>query len=339
MKVLIIGLGSMGKRRTALIRKHYPDIDIVGVDYDANRRKNAAEQFQLAVYEDHIQAVRREKPDAVLVCSPPGTHDGIILDCIHNNIHVFSEINLFADRYKEISKTAKERNLILFLSSTQLYRKEVEIITELVQKQVEVIEGTPAIIKTEKINYRYHVGQYLPDWHPWDSRNNFFPWNKRTNGCREIFAIELPWLLHTFGKIEKLSVFKGSISSMEIEFPDHYYIVMEHENGNRGVFMVDVVCRCAVRELLVYSESLHLTWNGSPDGLFCYSFESKRMEQVKTYSDIDKNEQYAASIIENAYLDELAFFIDSVRSGKLRSRYSFEEDLYTLQVIDTIESL
>ena len=35
------------------------------------------------------------------------------------------------------------------------------------------------------------LGQYLPDWHPWESYKSFFVSNKKTNGCRELFAIEL----------------------------------------------------------------------------------------------------------------------------------------------------
>ena len=44
------------------------------------------------------------------------------------------------------------------------------------------------------VNYIYHIGQYLPDWHPWENYKNFFVGDKRTGGVREIFGIDLPWL-------------------------------------------------------------------------------------------------------------------------------------------------
>ena len=37
MKVLVVGLGSMGKRRIRLIRKYDPTITIIGVDTNATK--------------------------------------------------------------------------------------------------------------------------------------------------------------------------------------------------------------------------------------------------------------------------------------------------------------
>ena len=48
------------------------------------------------------------------------------------------------------------------MSSTLQYRKEIQFIKEEVKK----VSG--------KVNYIYHVGQYLPDWHPWENYKDFF---------------------------------------------------------------------------------------------------------------------------------------------------------------------
>jgi len=189
------------------------------------------------------------------------------------------------------------------------------------------------------VNYRYHVGQYLPDWHPWENNRDFFVWNKRTNGCREIFAIDLPWIIKTFGIVKSLTVFKDNISSLRIEYPDNFIVVMEHENGNKGVFIADIVSRAAVRDLLVYSEDLHLVWNGTPGGLYQYNIEKKVMEKIETYGEIEKDLRYADSIIENAYLEELKVFIDKITGGLNNERYTFEDDRYTLHLIDRIEGI
>ena len=64
--------------------------------------------------------------------------------------------------YDENIALAKAKDKILFLSSTFLYRKENQSIIEKVHEA-----QCP-------LNYIYHVGQYLPDWHPWESYNNYF---------------------------------------------------------------------------------------------------------------------------------------------------------------------
>ncbi|MDE6927475.1 MAG: hypothetical protein K2P06_01985, partial [Muribaculaceae bacterium] len=66
--------------------------------------------------------------------------------------------------------------------------------------------------------YIYHVGQYLPEWHPWENYQDFFVGDKRTNGCREIMAIEFPWLIETFGEIREVSVLHDKMSHLNIDY-------------------------------------------------------------------------------------------------------------------------
>lgn len=327
MKLLIIGLGSMGKRRAALLSNHFPDFRICGVDNNTERRKQTEELFQIKTYANINSAIDQEKPDAVFVCTSPESHANIILECIDHGLHIFSEINLLQDQYEEIIERARRNNIKLFLSSTLLYRKEIEIIKDIVSKQ------------KSKVNYKYHVGQFLPDWHPWENDRDFFVWNRKTNGCREIFAIDLPWIIKTFGKVKDSIVVKDNISSLDIKYPDNYFVFFEHENGNKGIFLVDVICRAAVRELLIYSENLHLLWNGTPNSLRQYNIEKKVMEEIKTYHEIEKDHNYADSIIENAYLDELKVFFDIITDRQSLEKYTFEDDKYTLQLIDRIEGI
>ncbi|MGX8710149.1 MAG: Gfo/Idh/MocA family protein [bacterium] len=325
MKLLVIGLGSMGRRRIGLLLNHFDGIAVCGADLREERRAQAQALFGIPVYADANTAVEREKPFAALVCTPPASHGAVILDCVEKGLHIFSEINLLSDRYEEILRAAEEHRVKLFLSSTLLYRGEIEKIRDCVLKQ------------RERVNYRYHVGQYLPDWHPWENYRDFFVSDPRTNACREIFTIELPWILHTFGKIRRLTVFKDHLSSLELGYPDNYFVVLEHKNGNKGIWIVDVVSRKAERNLLVYSEKLHLAWDGTPDSLYRYNIEEKRTERIETDSNVLRDEKYAQTITENAYLKELRIFVDKITGGKNRERYTFEEDRKTLRLIDKIE--
>ena len=99
--------------------------------------------------------------------------------------------------------------------------------------------------------YTYHVGQYLPDWHPWESYKDFFVGNKETNGCREILAIEMPWIVHIFGEIESVIYSKSRITELDIEFEDVYMLIINHKNGTIGSLIVDVVACEPVRDLRI----------------------------------------------------------------------------------------
>ena len=323
MKLLIVGLGSMGKRRARLAKGMDASIEISGVDTTESRRTEA-EGLGITAYASIGEAVAAEKFDAALVCTAPITHAGIISELLDAGLPVFTELNLVSDGYEENMKKAKEKSLPLFLSSTMLYRGE----TQYIKQQVEAFD--------KPVNYIYHIGQYLPDWHPWENYKNFFVGDKRTGGVREIFGIDLPWLLDTFGPVKSLHVEKDKISQLEVDYPDSYFVTLRHENGVKGMLAVDVVSPKAVRNFECFGEGLHLFWEGNPKSLYTFDHDKGEKLPVNTYESFEHDSRYSDNIVENAYVDELANFF-AVLKGTEQPRYSFEKDRETIRLIEAIE--
>lgn len=324
MRAIIIGLGSMGRRRTRLLKEYDSSIDIVGIDTKEKRRNQAKEELGIQTSES-IQSVCKEGDvDLAFISAPPLAHADIIKECLEEGLHVFTELNLTNKGYDENIQLAKNLNRVLFLSSTFLYREEIRYIKDEVDKS-----GCP-------LTYLYHAGQYLSDWHPWESYKNYFVGNKATNGCREFMAIEIPWLIDVFGKIKFLYSKKARNSTLEIEFPDTYQIMFEHESGHRGMILIDVVSRKAVRSFELSGENLYLTWDGTPDGVMNYNYEKKENVNVSVYNTVEHRDGYSPFIIENAYKSEMENFMNVVKNGDT-PRYSFEKDKYVLSIIDEIE--
>jgi len=324
MKFLVIGSGSMGKRRIRLIKQNYKDITLIGVDLNSDRCAEISELFNLKTYTNLDEAIKEEKPDAALVCTSPIYHSKIILNCLKKNINVFTEINLISDDYDEIMDTAKEKNLKLFLSSTFLYRNEIRYIIDKVKN-------------IGKLAYSYHVGQYLPDWHPWESYKDFFVSDKRTNGCRELMAIELPWIVKAFGDIKNVHVIRNNITDLNLNYCDNYMIMFEHENGNVGSFNVDIASRKATRSLEVYNEELHIKWEGTPETLYDYNFNNKDFDMINTYGSIHRDTKYVSNIIEDAYLSEITSFVNYLKGEENNDIHTFADDSKIIKVIDLIE--
>lgn len=325
MKIIVIGLGSMGKRRIRLLKKISAENVIIGVDSNSERAEFVKKEYDIETYGSIADALDRN-PDicCAVISTSPLSHANIIKECLERNLHVFTEINLVNDLYDENVQLAKQKDRVLFLSSTFLYRDEIKYIENEIRQT------------KEKMNYVYHIGQYLPDWHPWENFKDFFVGDKRTNGCREIFAIELPWLTKIFGDIVNLQVIKSKNSSLSIDYSDNYMVMLEHTNGNKGLLAVDVVSRKAVRNLEIFSENLHLFWDGSPIGLKKYDIDAKETLSVDLYENIDTIEGYSAFVVENAYQNELEAFLSEV-SGEKKAQHSFEKDKVILQWIDKIE--
>ena len=325
MKVIVIGLGSMGKRRIRLLSEHQ-DIEIYGIDSNAERCQEVKDKFSIKCFTMISEAVAAEPIEAALICTSPLSHAGIIKECLQNNLHVFTEINLVEDGYKENMELAKKKGLVLFLSSTFLYRKETQTI-------IEKVKG-----HNSKLNYVYHVGQYLPDWHPWESYNNYFIGNPRTNGCREIMAIDMPWLWTAFGPVKKVQAIKSKNTELNISYNDNYLILLEHETGVKGVFAVDVVTRKPIRHIDIYGENLQFSWNGTADSLQEYNFETREMQTIQFEDASEHVDGYAAFITENPYREEINAFLAQIADPTKVPAWDFEKDKVLLKVIDEIEA-
>lgn len=192
--VVVIGLGSMGKRRIRLLQKYNHSLKIIGIDTNIERQEKVQKEYKIEIEDSIESAIKEYAPSCAFVCTAPLSHAQIILKCQKCGLHVFTELNLVSDGYEKIISMADEKQLKVFMSSTLQYRDEIKYIKDCVRNL------------RESVNYVYHVGQYLPDWHPWENYKDFFVGERRTNGCREIFAIDLPWIVSTFGKVTNIMV-------------------------------------------------------------------------------------------------------------------------------------
>ncbi|MCI8403014.1 MAG: Gfo/Idh/MocA family oxidoreductase [Lachnospiraceae bacterium] len=320
MNIVVIGLGSMGKRRIRLIREMYPDYSVIGVDAREDRRTEATEKLDIDTFA-LIEEIDR-KIDCAFICTSPLSHAPIIKDCLERKWHVFTELNLMDAGYSENIQTAKDNGCVLFLSATFFYREEIKYIRS-------------KITGDKKWNYIYHIGQYLPDWHPWENYKDFFIGDKRTNGCREIMAIELPWLIAAFGSVIKSNVISDKMTGLNIGFDDNYMIQLTHENGNKGTLIIDVVSPVAVRNLEVYAEGCYISWNGTPESICEFDSISKKLIPVTLTEQTEHIEGYSSFVVENAYKNEIKEFFDVVLTGKI-PLYGFEQDRKILDLIDIL---
>lgn len=325
MNVLVVGLGSMGKRRIRMLLRILTGGSIFGVDTSRERCKQTEYLFKVVCYDTLDEALVCRHYEAAFVCSPPLTHFSVSSRLLALGIHVFSEINLISDGYDELNESMKRHNVVYFLSSTPMYRAEMETIRTVAGHE-------------SAVTYNYHVGQYLPDWHPWESYNSFFVGDRRTNACREIFAIELPWMIQSFGEITDVQVSRRHSTDLNIQYDDTYIVILTHERGNTGVLCVDVCCRKPVRHLEIYSQNLYILWDGTPDSLYRYDIESSDMKNIEISEMKEHDPRYAPFVNEYAYFREVSAFIACIE-GANKPLYTLEKDKKILAIIDRIEGL
>lgn len=323
--IVVIGLGSMGKRRIRLLKSVDKNLEIIGIDGNVARQKEANELYEIKTFSSISEVEDNNDIRDAFVCTSPLSHNDIIRECLENYWNVFTELNLVSDGYKENMELAKRNGCVLFLSSTFFYREEIQYIRKYLTDK-------------KNQNYIYHIGQYLPDWHPWEAYTDFFVGDKRTNGCREILAIELPWITKTFGEIKDFHVVSDKITALKIDYNDNYMIQFIHENGNKGILVVDVVSPVAVRKLEVYGEHSYIEWDASKVEIRYFDKAKEQVQLAELTEQVSREKGYGSFIVENAYTNEIQEFFDVVE-GKKEAIYGFENDYQILKLIDRIEAV
>ncbi len=325
-RILICGLGSMGKRRLKLIRDLHPDVQIHGTDVRADRCREVAAEYKIETYGSYDDAFKRAAPFAVFVCTAPKSHSEFVIHALENNAHTFSEINLDSRGYKRILQASEKHKRVAFLSSTFLYREEIKWIIQRARGE-------------NNLSYRYHVGQYLPDWHPWEKYTDFFVSDADQNACKELLAIELPWLTKAFGDVERFKLMAGRKSGLELDYDDTLHILFEHNSGIQGSVTLDCVCAKGVRKFDMYNHGSYIEWGGTPDTLVQYNKESKQMTPIPLYPQVKKDDAYDDFIIENPYVEEIISFFDAIaKEGISTPLYTYEQNLGALDLISQIQN-
>ena len=124
MKFLIVGLGSMGKRRVRNL-KEIGIKEIIGYDIREDRRKQAAELYSIKVAESYDEALK-ESPDTIIISTSPDAHKKYAISAIENKINFFTEVNtMHPNDMKEIIDKMEKNKVIGIPSSNLMFHPSI----------------------------------------------------------------------------------------------------------------------------------------------------------------------------------------------------------------------
>src|SRR4030042_2290051 len=321
MKFLVIGLGSMGKRRIRNLQ-HLGERGIIGFDLRDDRRKEVEEKYNIKAFGD-IDKAMAAKPDALVISTPPNHHIEYELMAVKNKKHFFCEAGIFTDKLDEVKKLAEKNKLVAAPSCTMRFNQSVKKIKELVeQKKIGKL-----------VAVTYHMGQYLPDWHPWEGITDYYVGQKETAATREMVPFELEWLTWIMGGIKEMSCIKGKVSNLEADIEDVYQLIFRFENNAIGNMLIEVVSRSPLRILRIIGDEGTIVWDWLDDTIRLYEAETKKWTDFKEEKGF-KEKGYLAK--EDMYIEEIRNFVNAIK-GKEKYIYSIDDDLKILGLLSTAE--
>ncbi|MBT8435515.1 MAG: Gfo/Idh/MocA family oxidoreductase [Gammaproteobacteria bacterium] len=238
-KVLMISLGSIGRRHLVNTRELLPDAEIAVYRthfYTENVLPEAADKLFF-----EISDALAFKPDAVIISSPASEHVKHALEFINNGANVFIEKPL-AMTHQEVDAVitaSRDTDRFAMVGYVLRFQPILHFIRDLLHS------GDLGEIRTANVQ----VGQYLPDWRPEsDYRKGVSAQKKLGGGALLELSHELDYSTWLFGMPDQVLCSSGKVSDLDIDVEDSACVIMEYghtELARRVVVQVDFLQRVA----------------------------------------------------------------------------------------------
>ncbi len=324
MKAVVIGLGSMGKRRVRCLQA-LGVTDIIGIDTREDRRVETQSRYGIPVAPDLAAAIA-QGPDVAIISLPPKLHVSAMTECIRNKVPFFVEASVVDDGLDEVIRAARAIGLVAAPSTTLHFHPAIAEVFKIVRS------GRLGKIS----NVLLHSGQYLPDWHTYEKVSDYYVSDPATGGAREIVPFEMTWFTELFGLPRR--VVGNHRKTIEIEGADHiddtYNCLLDYGSFLASV-TVDVVSRHATRRLTINGDKGQLAWSWDEPAIRVFDGATAAWTDTR-YQMEEAEAGYNKNIGENMYIDEIRAFLDAV-AGHAPFPNTLEQDHAVLKLLYALE--
>jgi predicted dehydrogenase len=254
MKFLIAGLGSIGRRHfrnlialgekdIVLLRSHratLPDDELAGYPVETNL----------------AEALKKHKPEAVIVANPTSLHMDIAIPAAEAGCAILLEkpVSNSLERLDVLQKTAGKSGSKILVGFQFRYHPTLNKARELLQA------GALGKVLTVHV----HWGEYLPNWHPWeDYRQSYAARADLGGGVIVTLTHPLDYLRYLLGDVESLWSFNGHLSPLEVDVEDTAEIGLRFAGGTVGGVHLNYVQRPGRHHLEIVGTNGTLRWDNA----------------------------------------------------------------------------
>jgi predicted dehydrogenase len=351
MKILSIGGGSMGRRRLRDLT-YLTGGDVILFEPVEERCREISEVFGVPGYTSFEEALA-QKPEAITISTPPALHEQYVRRAVEMNLPVFSELPFVLDvkSLAEIEKTASSYSGVFGISHTIRYYPPFRLIHDLL-RQGRI--GKPLYLE-------YSLGNYLPDWHPYEDYRKFYASDVRLGGAgMDMILHELSPIQWWLGEIETVYARLSKLSSLEINGPDNHDVLISFANGTKGFFHHDVIERGTIgRHVRIAGEDGTIEWHQNQPTIRVFRGDQNHevpFEEAADWDEAIEASQEMSNILaqqrarsgqppsattgsftyESCYLREMRHFLDAASKRAPYVMTNIQEELQTVKTFHAI---
>ena len=318
-RILIVGLGSIGKRHLRIARQLAPKADIRVLRHLPNNE--VIEHADGSLF--NIQEAIKFQPQLAVIANPAPFHipTAQLLAEIGTHLLIEKPLAISLDGANVLIATCREKNVILstgynlrFLPSLQRYRELLN-------------EGMIGKI----LSVRSEMGQYLPTWRPdSDYIGGVSARSDLGGGVLLELSHEIDYLRWIFGEVYSVQALLTKQSDLQIDVEDSAHLILEFvaKNDNKrpliAAVSLDFIRQNTTRLCTVIGKLGSLRWNGIIGTVELWSLNSQCWQEIY--------KEYAFS--DSSYIAEWQNFIVCIKEGS-KPLVTGEEGLNVLQIIET----
>ena len=320
--VLIVGLGSVGRRHAGHIKSSFPNIDIIVL---RQKQCNSDDIEALGLHKcvtSVIEAIALN-PQVAIISNPASKHIEIAKILASRGINLLIE--------KPISDSSKGvQELIDFC-----YQNNVTLMTGYNLRFLPSLIEFKKQIDSEKagkiLSIRAEVGQYLPSWRSESNyRDEVSAQKKLGGGVLLELSHEIDYLLWIFGKINWVKSHVSKQSDLDIDVEDSAHVILGFDENNGTLLTaslnVDFIRHDPTRKCFVIGEKGTLLWDGINGQVMFFKKSGTQWDELHS------------SKLENdyTYKEEIKSFFLSVETSTIPS-ISGQDGLEVVRIIENIK--
>lgn len=295
MKFLIAGLGSIGRRHFRnLISLREQDIVLL------RTRKSTLPDDELAGYPvetDLQEALKRHKPQAVIVSNPTAFHLDVAIPAAEAGCAILLEkpISHSMGRLDEL------KEVVLKHGAKVLVAFQFRFHPGLVRARQLIEAGEIGRILSAHV----HFGEYLPAWHPWEDYRHGYAARAELGGgvvLTQCHSLDyLPWLV---GNVASVWGFTGKLSDLDVNVDDTAKIGLRFADGALGSLHLDYNRQPPVHTLDIAGTNGTIKWDLADGATRIYRAEKKDWEVYPLPAEWERNVMF---------LEQMKHFLAVVR--------------------------
>lgn len=305
MKILVVGLGSIGRRHFNILNT-FNDIELASLRTRTRMLNDTSDMLEFYSIEEALAF----KPDGVIICNPTSLHVETSLPFLEQGAKVLIE--------KPISNTLSGlEKLEPFAPSLRVaYCLRYLDVYEFLKQ--EFFDDTPF-----KISFKRSY--FLPLWHPkTDYRQEYVAKKELGGGVLRTLSHEIDLAINWLGKPESIIGVSDKIGFLEMDTDDFAFFSLKMKNGTRVNFELDLYSPYNVNEGEAITNTGKYTWD--MNGVYFYAFDLKENKRIFK---ADKDS------LNKMYLKQLEDFKVFIKSGSSKA-CDLSQGLESIKIIEKL---